>query len=379
MNILAIKNKIASNAANIPGWKTKRRIVVIESDDWGTIRMASKESYQRLLKKGYPVDKNEYNQYDALESNLDLELLFEVLHSVKDKNGNPAIITANNIVANPDFDKIKECQYSQYFYQSFPDTLSEYPDHDRVMDLYREGIEKKLIFPQLHGREHVNVINWMRAMQQGDASSLDAFKEKMFTVAKAERTNCRRDFLDGFGSATESALQSLRGTIKEATELFYKIWNFKPITIIAPCYTWHSKAEEYFFENGIKYIQGGRVQKVPKLDDSGLIYKRHYTGQYNVFKQIFLVRNAFFEPSNDLFKDWIDTCLNEIKNSFFWDKPAIISSHRLNYIGFIDPLNRERNLKLLRVLLSQIVSKWPEVEFMTSDQLGNVIQGHNPS
>ena len=77
-----MKNLI-KNLANLPGWRTNRKIVVIESDDWGTIRMSSKEAFNSLLKKGYPVDQCPYNKYDALESNQDLEMLFDVLNSVK--------------------------------------------------------------------------------------------------------------------------------------------------------------------------------------------------------------------------------------------------------------------------------------------------------
>ncbi|NTW32234.1 MAG: hypothetical protein HGB12_06370 [Bacteroidetes bacterium] len=34
--------------SNIPGWRTDRKILVIESDDWGSIRMPSKETYSGL-------------------------------------------------------------------------------------------------------------------------------------------------------------------------------------------------------------------------------------------------------------------------------------------------------------------------------------------
>ena len=54
-------------------------------------------------------------------------------------------------------------------------------------------------------------------------------------------------------------------------------------------------------------------------------------------------------------------------------KPVIISSHRLNYIGYIDSNNREKNLKLFRELLQQIVKYWPDVEFISSDKLADII------
>ena len=41
---MIIRN-IFHNLLSIPGWRTNRHIVVIESDDWGSIRMPSKEVY----------------------------------------------------------------------------------------------------------------------------------------------------------------------------------------------------------------------------------------------------------------------------------------------------------------------------------------------
>ena len=85
------------------------------------------------------------------------------------------------------------------------------------------------------------------------------------------------------------------------------------------------------------------------------------------------MRNCAFEPSENPTKDWINSCLKEIEISFKWKKPAIISTHRVNYIGFINQKNRDTNVPLLKGLISQILKKWPTVEFMTSDELGKLI------
>ena len=108
---LKVKQILHEFLKNHLGWKTNRKIVVFESDDWGMTRMPSKKIYDELSQKGYSVDKCPYNKYDSLESNEDLEKLIAVLMSVKDSKGNPAKFTMNNIVANPDFDKIKKSGY----------------------------------------------------------------------------------------------------------------------------------------------------------------------------------------------------------------------------------------------------------------------------
>lgn len=69
---MSFKQIITHNLLNIPGWRTKRKIVVIESDDWGAIRMPSRATYNKLLLEGYRVDKNCYEKYDSLATEKDL-------------------------------------------------------------------------------------------------------------------------------------------------------------------------------------------------------------------------------------------------------------------------------------------------------------------
>jgi hypothetical protein len=107
-------------------------------------------------------------------------------------------------------------------------------------------------------------------------------------------------------------------------------------------------------------------------------YKKHfrYIGKKNKWGQVFLTRNCFFEPSSwehSRNKDWVNDCLKEIEIAFKCFKPATISSHRVNYVGSLHPENRENGLKKLDLLLKEIIKRWPSVEFMTSEELGDLI------
>ncbi|MDV7390359.1 hypothetical protein RZS08_03355, partial [Arthrospira platensis SPKY1] len=98
--------------------------------------MASKAAYQRLCQKGYPLERCAYNRNDALENDDDVAGLAEILRSVKDSKGKPAKFTLNNIVANPDFDRIKASGFQAYYYEPFVATLRRYPHSERVMNIY---------------------------------------------------------------------------------------------------------------------------------------------------------------------------------------------------------------------------------------------------
>jgi uncharacterized protein YbgA (DUF1722 family) len=365
---------IRKNLINIPGWRTYRKIVVIESDDWGSIRTSSHEAFENLLKKGYPVNENEFNRMDALESNKDIELLMDVLSSVKDKNGHPAILTLNNVVANPDFEKIKESDFKQYYFEPFTETLKRYPAHDQVYNLLKIGVNQGLFRPQYHGREHLNVGRWMRDLRLGKKPLLDAFEHKMYSLHFEEKPEYINEYMDSLDFDNLQQLKEQEGILREGFELFSSIWGFQSKSFIANCYTWHPEHERYLNKLDVKYIQGIANQFVP-LAEPGFKYKRvfHYLGQKNKFGQRYLVRNAFFEPYQQTNHNSVSECLARINLAFQWKKPAIISTHRINFIGSMNVENRDKNLKLFTELLTSIAKEWPDVEFLSSDELGDLI------
>lgn len=68
----------------------------------------------------------------------------------------------------------------------------------------------------------------------------------------------------------------------------------------------------------------------------------------------------------------MSTCIRQIESAYRWGQPAIISSHRVNYMSRIDQNNREKHIELLDDLLTEILNRWPDVAFISSDQLANL-------
>jgi hypothetical protein len=356
---------------NSPGIRTKRKLVVIESDDWGSILMPNKSIYSKLKKSGYKPENNPYFKYDALASETDLEALFQVLNSVKDSKNRPAILTANCVVANPNFEKIKENNYEKYFWEPFTTTLKSYPNHANSFQLWQEGMCNKVFRPQSHGREHLNVCQWMRSLKNQDVDLHQAFDFNMIHINSTAHEN-RFNYMAALDYFSTEEKNEKPYIIEEGLIEFERVFNYKSLSFIANCYKWDKIIEKKLSELGVKYLQGITSQVLPVLKkngDSKQIFVKHYFGQKNNFGQRYLIRNAFFEPSLDSKKDWLNDCLKRIDIAFKCKKPAIIGSHRLNYIGFIDENNRTKNLKKLNILLKEIVKRWPTVEFVSTDEL----------
>lgn len=371
---MKINQIITHSLLNLPGYHTSRKLVVIESDDWGSIRMPSMEVYEQLLKKGIGVDNLAFNRFDALSSETDLKALFEVLQSVKDKNGNPAIITANTIVANPDFDKIRQSNFTKYHYEPFTETLKRYPEHSAAFDLWQQGIAKQVFRPQFHGREHLNVTRWMKALKDNVGNARVAFDLGMYDLSEGNQITTD-SYMDTLNFEHETELEFQKKSIVEGLDLFEKLFGYRSTTFIAPCYIWDNRLNATLAEKGVKALQGGWFQMKPTVGSKHVFKKEfHYTGECNKFKQRYLVRNVSFEPSINTNAESVNEVLQRMEFLFRMKKPVIISSHRLNFIGFIDKNNRDKNLKLLEELLRRIATRWPDVEFVSSDKLVNIIE-----
>jgi len=368
MNLREIKKICTRNLINIPGWHTKRKIVVIESDDWGSIRMPSNEVYEEFLKKGYKVDQSDYNRLDSLECNDDLMALYDVLSKYKDLDGNHPVFTANSLVANPDFKKIKNSGFSQYYYEHVIETLKQYPNHDNVFNLWQEGIKKELFYPQFHGREHLNISRWLSALNKASDDMMFTFNCNTTFSGKDDYS-----FMEAYDQDTKDDIHKHALTIIDGLKLFKETFGYLSKSFIAPCYTWNSDIEEILSEYGVKYIQGSSFQNIPNGGFGQYKKKFHYFGQTNNYNQYYLIRNCIFEPSLIKTNNTLAYTLDSIANAFMWNKPAIISSHRINYIGSLDENNRTENLLLLNQLLKNIFKRWPNVEFMSSDKLGDII------
>jgi hypothetical protein len=356
-------------------FSTKRKLVVFESDDWGSIRMPNKKVYQVLKDRGFDLPSRPFEKFDSIATNEDLSLLFELLSTFKDFKGNHPIITANVITGNPIFQKIKDNNFQEFYVEEFTETLKKY---NTDFTLWEQGIANKVFFPQFHGREHLNVLKWMQALLEREENVSTAFEFGLMGIPPKGNPSIGNLYQIAFDLDTELEINKrfLHNSIKNGIEIFEKAFKFKPLSFIAPVYTWDSVVENILKKNNIKYLQSGRYQRTP----NGGVSIKHNIGEVkNEFT--YNVRNAFFEPSTNLDFDSRFKSLRQLKFysdlAFKFNKPLTISVHRLNFVGKLETKNRDINLKLFENYLKWLTNKYPEVEFINTLQLMNIIENEN--
>lgn len=371
INLSDFKSTVPRMLQNIPGWRTNRKIVVIQSDDWGSIRMPSLKVREKLDKHPAINADTPYCHYDTLASAEDLEALFGVLMKFKDKNGNHPIITANCVMANPDFDRIKDDNFNQYYYELISETFRNY-HQENALKLWEKGIDAGIFLPQFHGREHLNVSFWLKALRNNHPGVKAAFDQKVFGVKFKKAFSKRNDFQASWDYKSKQQEKIINKFISEGLILFKKKFGYKSITMIAPAYTWSNCEEKELLINGVRCIQTIPIQKVPTRGDKRYKKKYHFTS-INLYKA-YQVRNVFFEPTLMPDVNWISDALKRIEIIFNMHKPAIISAHRVNFIGTLNTSNRNKNLIKFKIILESIIDKWPEVEFMGAEQLFELME-----
>ena len=366
-----LRRNISRVTSNLNGWKSSRKIIVIESDDWGSIRMPNRETFDFFIEKGYKLEMRPFERYDTLATSSDLNSLFDMLRSISNIEGKHPIITANTVVANPDFDKIAASNFTNYFYEPFTTTLERYYPNDRTFETWKSGIDQKLFYPQFHAREHYNVHDWLKLLQEKESNTTLAFSKNMVGIPSNSQIGNR--LLIAFGAQSKAEIEQHKIILQEGLALFEQIFGFKSKSFIAPVYTWSEQLNETLAQQGVQFLQGGKFQLSPNVTTKKTDKIKHTLGQKNKLAQHYLTRNIFFEPSTSISRDWVTSAVKDVEASFFFKRPAIISAHRLNFVGFLDPNNAERGRTLLHDLLAQVVKKHPNVEFLTSNELGELI------
>jgi len=367
--------RLATELKHLPGWRAQGRYVAFAVDDYGSVRLSSREARDHL-EASIPGFGGQMDCYDAVETCEDLEALFEVLRGVRDSDDRAAIFTAYALPANPDFHHMRE--EHAYAYESLTQTFrrlsAEQPRaYEGTWELWQEGMREGLIRPQCHGREHFSVPLLERKLRQRDRDLESNLRvESMAGLADSPEMP-GVGFTHAFGLHDFSLLDNQREIIADGFRLFNEIFGFSSSTFTPPALKLHSSLDEYVASLGVKSIDKPFSGRQPagngKMRRSVNFLTPPRKGRVGK-----VVRTLSFEPCSGNKADPVGQALREIEAAFRWKKPAIISSHRVNYAGHIDPENRKRGLSQLEQLLCGIRKNWPDVRFVTVDELVDIME-----
>jgi hypothetical protein len=219
------------------------------------------------------------------------------------------------------------------------------------------------------------VKKWLNHLTQGHSVFLTAFDQKCWGLSSDVLPGLERSIQAALDGDCSDDIVEQKEILEYGLRCFRQLFGYQSRSFIASNFIWSPQLNDTLWEEGVEFLQGMKYQKLPLNGDRKRKMIRHHLGEKNKQGQYYLIRNCTFEPSlHEENFDNVGNCLRDIEVSFFWGKPAIITSHRINFTGYLNPANRNRNLKQLQLLLKEITIRWPQTEFMTSVQLGELIK-----
>lgn len=358
------------DAVHRTGYHTEIPTIVFESDDWGSVRTPSAEAiadFQRL----YPEHKlNHYQLFDGLDTSEDLKALAVALRNHSNDDGKHPRFTMNYAMANPIFDDENYKLGSAFRFEPMWETYAREQGNDHSsLSLILQGTYSDVFQPQLHSREHLNVTSWRKGIKR-DPMLRQAYEMGLIGLDPGPYSS-----LDALNrDNTEISREEF---LSEAFQMFKDCFGYASYSYIPPCYVIGRDDERILSGLDVRVLQSGaKVNR--QLPNGKLIGIPTPLGGKTAYDQVRLVRNVQFEPTRWLFAGMdaetiINDALTEIQKVVSNKQPAIVCTHRVNYVGGISAENRERSIDCLGQLLERVLKRYPNIRFMTSDELGSLI------
>jgi hypothetical protein len=319
-------------------------VVIFESDDWGA----------------GPLD-----QAKALEN------LREILVRFKDKMGRAPVATLGIILATADTRRIRDAGGAAYFSAS----LSS-PVYTPLREEIEEGVGQGVFALHLHGMEHY----WPQTLMQAavkDVSVRDWLQSDGIPGTESLPSPLQARWTDA-SVLPSRALESkaLRAAISEEASLFATCLNEQARVAVATTFVWTEEVEAAWSNAGVDIIitPGVRYTCRDGTGKPGGEDKRIVNGELSKSGQMYLVRNAYFEP---MLGHTPMRLVNITKEHARLGRPCLVEMHRINFIGTAEKCHA--SLCVLQAALEQLQETFPEMRFMTSLELADAMRTKTPA
>lgn len=221
-----------------------------------------------------------------------------------------------------------------------------------------------------HGREHLNVPIWMEFLQERESLTRECFHQQFYSVPEPALAPWCSAFRAANFCMSEAVWPQYREILRDGLQMLNELFEGRVTSYCPPNGISHPELDTDLAELGVQTIVTNYLRYNTDLR-GGVTRQLLWFGQRNDCGQIYHVRNCVFEP---VIGNQLEKAMRGIVAAFRWGKPAVISTHALNYIGGLSIQNRDQGLQKLRSLLNEIVKRWPDVEFMSSDEMSATIR-----
>jgi len=316
-------------------------ILIIESDDWGAGPLEQADALRRIS---------------------------TMLQNTRDRNGRPALMTLGVILEVPDGPRIAASDCSEY--HALP--LSA-PRFDEVRTAIHEGASAGVFVAQLHGQCHY----WPPALL-AEARTDPAVRAWLVdpepAATEALPPHLQSRWVDA-SSLPSRALnpETVREVVATEAACFKALFGRAPQTAVATTFVWNDTVEAAWAHAGIEVIitPGIRATCRDAAGQPGCEDARMLTGERSGAGQMYLVRDAYFEPTlGHAPQRLVDGLVARTRQG----RACLVETHRFNFLQSL-----EASLSTLRTGLEAALDALPNLRFITPMELALAIQYRDPN
>jgi hypothetical protein len=356
-----LRQKINAGPFSVQG-----HVVVFESDDRGCQRIHSQKEKDYL--DSYPgfQPHDRFEDNDCLETKQDFDALSKLLKSFSDSQGHHPVFTLNYVLNNLVYVPFNASGERQFAFTYEP--LEQTYLRSNVPFVWNDPVYSapdSVFAFSLHAFAHLNEARFLMDIEANKNGAKDFYSHGAVASLDPSNSFCYMDEMGGGANDVTSSLSRLEKASKQFQSVFHqKSICFTPSCGVLDPASLSSLAAMDFLaikitDSFYRSFDGKAFRKHPiksrqKLTDASSCR--------------FLVRNCAFEPIFSRDKA-LELCLQDIAYAFKHHKPAIISTHRMNYVAGFDNEAYQNRLHLLSELLGKIMERYPDVQFMSTDEL----------
>jgi hypothetical protein len=319
----------------------RRPVMIIESDDWGA---------------------GTAEQASALENIADLLICFT------DCDGRRPVMTLGMILATADGEKtLAGGRYQRQ--------MISMHTHGPLLKAISRGVEAGVFAVQLHGMEHFWPAALLAASRQDAAVNAWLAHSPEFQTEALPSPLQSRWVDASVLPARRLRIAAVTQAVEEEVHAFADIFGTPPMVAVPPTFVWTSAVECAWARAGIGVIvtPGCRYET---RDAAGLPAGKGrtlYNGQPGENAIVYLVRDAYFEPS---FGHTARQALAALAAKTAQGRPTLFETHRFNFLG-VEARNKGA-LDELERLLRMSLTGFPELAFFSSEKLAAILKNREP-
>jgi hypothetical protein len=326
------------------------KAVVLESDDWGLCAWAAdREAWAALA--GTPAFRSRAGQRyggSTLESAADVKALAALLLEQRGGDGRPPVWQANTVMANPDYERLATSVPDALPLKELPDVPARW-SRPGLWDEVGRARDAGVWWIELHGLHHLPESAWLAALRRGDADARMALGVQSPVCVAVEAS--------GEYDPSEPA-ETRRRNLARAVARFHTLAGRRPRSLCPPDYRWDESLEADAERHGVTTIQGKAEQACgpfPPLRRLlvGLRWP-HAPGA-----RFYMPPRIAFEPCGPeagRARAAVERTLAAARAQWKRRRPAVISTHRLNY-AHLDPAWSAAGRDALRALLGALCNE----------------------